>query len=62
VILAGDDDDAKTVVARLIEEIGFAPVDLGSLHEGGARQQPGSPVYNNPMTVREAEAAVTSRH
>jgi len=59
IYLAGD-DDAKAVVAGLIDEAGFAPVDMGSLHEGGARQQPGSPIYNNPMTGREAEAAVTS--
>jgi 8-hydroxy-5-deazaflavin:NADPH oxidoreductase len=61
IYLAGDDDRAKKVVAGLIEEIGFAPIDTGSLAEGGARQQPGTPIYNNPMTAREAEAAVTSR-
>ena len=60
IYLAGDDDDAKAVVAGLIDEAGFAPVDMGSLHEGGARQQPGSPIYNNPMTGQEAEAAVSS--
>lgn len=52
--LAGDDAEAKAVVARLIEEIGFAPVDTGSLHEGGRRQEPGSPIYNRPMTEAEA--------
>lgn len=60
IYLAGDDGEAKAVVAGLIDEVGFAPVDMGSLHEGGARQQPGSPIYNNPMTASEAEAAVTS--
>ena len=60
IYVAGDDDDAKRVVAGLIDEIGFAPIDTGSLHEGGARQQPGAPIYNNPMTAQEAEAAVTS--
>ena len=59
--LAGDDEGAKEIVAGLIDEVGFAPVDTGSLHEGGARQQPGSPIYNNPMPAEEAEAAVTSR-
>ena len=58
--LAGDDEEAKAVVAGLIEEIGFAPVDTGTLHES-TRQEPGAPVYNNPMTAAEAEAAVTSR-
>jgi predicted dinucleotide-binding enzyme len=60
IYLAGDDEHAKQIVAGLIEEIGFAPVDTGDLHEGGARQQPGAPIYNNPMTAAEAEAAVTS--
>ena len=60
ICVAGDDDDAKSVVAGLIDEIGFAPIDTGSLHEGGARQQPGAPIYNNPMRAEEAEAAVTS--
>jgi len=59
--LAGDDEGAKEIVAGLIDEVGFAPVDTGSLHEGGVRQQPGSPIYNNPMPAEEAEAAVTSR-
>ena len=58
VFLAGDDAEAKGVVARLIEEIGFAPVDTGSLREGGRRQQPGSDIYNTPMTGREAREAL----
>jgi 8-hydroxy-5-deazaflavin:NADPH oxidoreductase len=61
IYLAGDDDQAKEVVAGLIDEIGFAAVDTGTLAEGGARQQPGAPIYNNPMTAEEAEAAVTSQ-
>ncbi|HEX8272924.1 MAG TPA: NADPH-dependent F420 reductase [Longimicrobiaceae bacterium] len=58
VFLAGDDAEAKAVVARLIEEIGFAPVDTGPLREGGRRQQPDSDVYNRPMTGREAREAL----
>lgn len=54
IFMAGDDAEAKQVVARLIEEIGFAPVDTGSLREGGLRQQPGSPIYNHAMTPPEA--------
>jgi 8-hydroxy-5-deazaflavin:NADPH oxidoreductase len=53
--VAGDDDDAKAIVAGLIEEIGFAAVDTGSLREGGRKQQPGSPIYNTPLTVPEAQ-------
>ena len=52
--VAGDDTDAKAVVSRLIDEIGFTPVDTGSLREGGRKQQPGSPIYNDPMTVEVA--------
>lgn len=53
--VAGDDAEAKAVVSKLIEEIGFAPVDTGSLREGGRLQQPGSPIYNKPMTVEQAQ-------
>ena len=52
--MAGDDTDAKAVVSKLIDEIGFTPVDTGSLHEGGRKQQPGSSIYNIPMTVEVA--------
>jgi hypothetical protein len=45
---------AKTVVKSLIEEIGFAPFDAGSLRDGGRKQQPGSPIYNTPMTMERA--------
>ncbi len=55
IFLAGDDPQAKMKVAQLIEEIGFAPVDTGSLREGGRKQQPGSPIYNNRMKPAEAE-------
>lgn len=52
--VAGDDEEAKSVVSRLIEEIGFAPVDTGSLSDSRLRQQPGSPIYNNPMRPAQA--------
>jgi predicted dinucleotide-binding enzyme len=54
IFLAGDDPQAKAVVSKLIEEIGFAPIDTGSLREGGRRQEPGSPTYGRSMTAREA--------
>lgn len=56
--VAGDDEEAKAAVSRLIEEIGFSPVDTGSLGGGGRRQQPGSPIYNRPMTRDEARDAL----
>lgn len=54
IFIAGDDSGAKETVARLIEEIGFAAVDTGFLHEGGQRQQPDAPIYNKTLNVKEA--------
>jgi 8-hydroxy-5-deazaflavin:NADPH oxidoreductase len=42
--VAGDDPAAKAVVMKLVNELGFDPVDAGSLEESW-RQEPGSPVY-----------------
>ena len=56
--VAGDDGEAKATVSRLIEEIGFTPIDTGSLREGGRKQQPGSPIYNRAMTPGEAREAL----
>jgi predicted dinucleotide-binding enzyme len=53
IFVAGDDEDAKREVMRLIEEIGFGPVDTGSLAEGGRRQQPNTPLYNQILTRRD---------
>lgn len=36
VFLSGDDEDAITPVAALAKQLGFAPVKLGKLNEGGA--------------------------
>ena len=61
IFVAGDDDEAKAVVSRLITGIGFAPVDTGSLAEGGRRQQPGSKIYNEPMTAAQAQTFLSAR-
>ena len=53
IFVSGDDAEAKRVVSRLIEDIGFGPYDLGSLHDS-RNQQPGSAVYNRDVTVAEA--------
>jgi 8-hydroxy-5-deazaflavin:NADPH oxidoreductase len=58
--VAGDDAEAKSVVSQLIEQIGFAPVDTGSLGEGGSKQQPGSPIYNLPMNEDQARETLAS--
>ncbi len=55
IFVAGDDAGAKRAVSKLIEEIGFGPVDTGGLREGGRKQQPGSTIYNRPMSVRDAK-------
>jgi len=60
IFIAGDDSKAKEIVARLIEEIGFAAVDTGFLHEGGRSQQPGTAVYNKEVTAKEASAFLST--
>ncbi len=60
IFIAGDDEEAKRTVARLVEEIGFAAVDTGPLGEGGRRQQVGAPVYNKELNGREAERVLAA--
>ena len=60
IFVAGDDSDAKAIVAKLIEEIGFAAVDTGFLTDGGRSQQPGTPIYNKELTATEAAKAVSA--
>ncbi len=43
--VAGDDQRAKQIVMRLVDELGFDPVDDGGLDDSW-RQQPGTPVYD----------------
>lgn len=52
--IAGDDADAKRLVGGLIEQLGFAPLDMGDLVEGGRRQQPDTPIYNRTLTLEQA--------
>jgi predicted dinucleotide-binding enzyme len=54
IFMSGDYEEAKNVVAKLIEEIGFGAVDLGTLRNS-RRQQPGAPVYNRDVTVEQAQ-------
>jgi predicted dinucleotide-binding enzyme len=47
---SGDDSAAKAAVASLIEQIGFAGIDLGSLAVGGKLAQfPGGPLPNQNL-------------
>ena len=56
--LASDDEEAKAVVAGLIDELGFGALDMGSLHDGGRRMDPGQPIYNRDITLGEARVLV----
>ncbi|WP_369779179.1 NADPH-dependent F420 reductase [Streptomyces sp. R33] len=56
---AGDDEKAKEIVAGIITDLGFAPVDTGSLHSGGILQQPGGPLFNRPLTEAQALAWIS---
>ncbi|MNY74697.1 hypothetical protein D3C86_2137890 [compost metagenome] len=45
VFMSGDDGEAKAEVAQLIDQLGFASIDLGGLEVGGYLQQfPGGPL------------------
>lgn len=53
-------NDAKNVVVALIEQLGFAAVDTGSLAQGGRLQQPGSAFYQARLLGGEADAAIAA--
>jgi predicted dinucleotide-binding enzyme len=59
IFIAGDDGEAKGIVSKLIEEIGFGAVDTGSLRSSG-RQQPGAAIYNKDVTVDEARRMIAT--
>ena len=42
--ISGDDAAAKKTVAQLLEEFGFAPIDLGTLAGSALQQFPGGPL------------------
>jgi predicted dinucleotide-binding enzyme len=42
--LSGDDQDANKTVSAILENVGFKPVDLGTLDAGGVIQQAGFPL------------------
>jgi predicted dinucleotide-binding enzyme len=53
--VAGDDSLAKATIVALIDQLGFAAVDTGSLAES-RRQEYGTPVFNNPVGPEEAQS------
>lgn len=56
--VAGDDEAAKAVVLRLIDELGFDGVDAGGLDESW-RQQPGTPVYAKNLDAAGVRRALS---
>ena len=56
IAISGDDTWAKRVVAGLVDEIGFDPVDAGPLANGGRKHQPGAPAYAADLPTAELRA------
>jgi predicted dinucleotide-binding enzyme len=59
--LSGDDEDAKRLVSELIEQIGFAPCDVGGLDEtvADAPRRPGA-VYGEEYRPADAAQVVAA--
>ena len=55
--VAGDDVNAKAIVMKLVDELGFDPVDAGGLDESW-RQQPGTPVYGQDFDAAGVRRAL----
>ncbi len=62
IFMCGDDTDAKATVARLIDDSGFTPVDLGGLADAAPMEPPRRPgaVYGEEYHEDEARAFVES--
>jgi predicted dinucleotide-binding enzyme len=56
--VAGDDEAAKAIVLRLVDELGFDGVDAGGLDESW-RQQPGTPVYGTDLDADGVRRALS---
>jgi 8-hydroxy-5-deazaflavin:NADPH oxidoreductase len=56
--VAGDNENAKGVVLRLVEELGFDGVDAGGLDESW-KQQPGTPVYGTDFDAAGVQRALS---
>jgi predicted dinucleotide-binding enzyme len=58
--IAGDDLKAKQRISRIIEEIGFGPLDTGTLKEGSKLQGVKGILYNRELTVKEASSILAN--
>jgi 8-hydroxy-5-deazaflavin:NADPH oxidoreductase len=57
---SGDDEDAKQTVAELIDQIGFDPVDAGTLGEGGRKHQTGARAYTQGVPTSKLRARLAA--
>lgn len=55
--VAGDSLDAKAIVLRLVDDLGFDPVDAGNL-DNSWRQQTGTPAYCQDLDAAALERAL----
>jgi predicted dinucleotide-binding enzyme len=56
--IAGDDKKAKEKISRIIEEIGFGPLDTGTLKEGSKLQGVQGILYNRELKLKEAVSII----
>src|SRR6266487_3056602 len=56
--VVGDSLDAKAAVLRLVDDLGFVPVDGGDL-DNSWRQQPGTPAYCRDLDAPALRRALT---
>lgn len=57
--VAGDPPDARAKVLRLVDELGFDPVDAGRIEESW-RQQPGTPCYTRDLEAPQLKEALAA--
>jgi 8-hydroxy-5-deazaflavin:NADPH oxidoreductase len=55
--IAGDDEDGKKIVSAIVDELGFDPVDAGTIAESW-RQQPGSLSYGKDFDAEKLTDAL----
>jgi len=59
IAIAGDSAEAKAVASRLVDEVGFDPVDAGGLEESW-RQEPSTPAYCCDWNADETRRALAA--
>jgi 8-hydroxy-5-deazaflavin:NADPH oxidoreductase len=62
IFLCGDDEEAKRVVAGLIDDAGFTPIDMGGVADAAPMEAPRRPgaVYGEEFHEQEARAFVAN--